>query len=32
MDAMTLLTTDHDEVRDLFEQFRSAHDAEDMAL
>lgn len=31
MDAMTLLTTDHDEVRDLFEQFRSAHDAEDMA-
>lgn len=29
MDAITLLTTDHDEVRGLFEQFRQAHEAED---
>ena len=31
MDAITLLTTDHDEVRDLFEQFRTAEEAEDKA-
>lgn len=30
MDAITLLTTDHDEVRGLFEQFRTAEEAEDM--
>jgi hemerythrin superfamily protein len=30
MDAITLLTTDHDEVRSLFEQFRQANEAEDM--
>lgn len=31
MDAITLLTADHDEVRDLFEQFRTANEAEDMS-
>lgn len=31
MDAITLLTTDHDEVRSLFEQFRTANEAEDMS-
>ena len=31
MDAITLLTTDHDEVRSLFEQFRTANESEDMA-
>jgi hemerythrin superfamily protein len=30
MDAIQLLTADHDEVRGLFEQFRQAHEAEDM--
>ena len=30
MDAITLLTTDHDKVRGLFDQFRTAKDAEDM--
>jgi hemerythrin superfamily protein len=30
MDAITLLTEDHDEVRALFEQFRQAQEAEDM--
>lgn len=30
MDAIVLLTTDHDEVRSLFEQFRTANEAEDM--
>ena len=30
MDAITLLTTDHDEVRSLFEQFRTANEADDM--
>lgn len=30
MDAITLLTKDHDEVRGLFEQFRSAQEAEDV--
>jgi len=29
MDAIALLTADHDEVRALFEQFRQAHEAED---
>jgi hemerythrin superfamily protein len=29
MDAIELLTSDHDEVRALFEQFRSAHEGED---
>ena len=29
MDAIELLTADHDEVRGLFEQFRQAHEAED---
>lgn len=32
MDAITLLTKDHDEVRTLFEQFRSAQDAGDGEL
>ena len=31
MDAITLLTTDHDEVRSLFEQFRTASEADDMS-
>jgi hemerythrin superfamily protein len=31
MDAIQLLTADHNEVRGLFEQFRQAHEAEDMA-
>jgi hemerythrin superfamily protein len=31
MDAIALLTADHNEVRDLFAQFRQAHEAEDMA-
>ncbi len=31
MDAITLLTTDHNEVRGLFEQFRSAQEADDTA-
>jgi hemerythrin superfamily protein len=31
MDAITLLTNDHDEVRSLFEQFRTANEAEDTA-
>ena len=30
MDAITLLTNDHDEVRSLFEQFRTANEADDM--
>ena len=30
MDAIQLLTADHNEVRGLFEQFRQAHEAEDM--
>lgn len=30
MDAIELLTADHDEVRELFAQFRQAHEAEDM--
>jgi hemerythrin superfamily protein len=30
MDAIELLKADHDEVRALFEQFRQAHEAEDM--
>ncbi len=30
MDAIELLTADHNEVRQLFEQFRQAHEAEDM--
>ena len=30
MDAIQLLTQDHDEVRGLFEQFRQAEEAEDM--
>ena len=30
MDAIKLLTTDHDKVRGLFDQFRDAKDAEDM--
>jgi hemerythrin superfamily protein len=30
MDAIQLLTADHDEVRGLFEQFRTAEEAEDM--
>jgi hemerythrin superfamily protein len=30
MDAIQLLTADHDEVRGLFEQFRQANEAEDM--
>jgi hemerythrin superfamily protein len=30
MDAITLLTSDHDEVRSLFEQFRTANEADDM--
>jgi hemerythrin superfamily protein len=29
MDAIELLKADHDEVRNLFEQFRQAHEAED---
>jgi hemerythrin superfamily protein len=31
MDAIALLTADHNEVRELFAQFRQAHEAEDMA-
>lgn len=31
MDAIELLTADHNEVRELFAQFRQAHEAEDMA-
>ena len=31
MDALELLKSDHDEVRGMFEEFRSAHEAEDTA-
>jgi hemerythrin superfamily protein len=31
MDAIALLTADHNEVRELFAQFRQAHEADDMA-